>query len=216
MMRFFAAIALLLLATVADAKSRKIIEPLDPAIVANLQVVAVETSMSPTAQPAIDKLDKLAAEKRAAAGLPPVAAAVDPAAPRPTAGEYSRLPFARMFPLVIEDVTREWGLASGRAVKLKVTVDTIKMADGAATILLGSADQLAGIVEVVDAASAAPLGSFYIDVINAHNGLFGAIERGSGVRESISQEFGLETSRVLAGRKSKTRRAKDPGPKAAA
>jgi hypothetical protein len=115
-----------------------------------------------------------------------------------------------MFPLVIEDVTREWGLTSGRQVKLKVTVDTLKTEDAGMAILLGSSDQLAGIVEVVDAAEGTSLGSFYIDVINSHGGLGGLALRGSGVRESLSEEFGLETSRVLTGRKSKTPKAAKP------
>lgn len=219
-MRVIATFAALLLAATpllapAAAGPRKIVEPLDPAIIANLQVVGVETSVSAPAQAGFDKLEKIAADKRAAAGLPAVTGDAVPGAPRPAREQYATLPFARMFPLVIEDITREWGLTSGRPVKLKVTVDTIKMADGGAMMLFGSADQLAGLVDVVDAETAAPLGSFYIDVVNSHGGLIGALERGTGVRETLSQEFGLESSRVLTGRKSKTRKASDPGPKAA-
>lgn len=197
---------LLLVAATAEAKSRKIIEPLEPSIVAAHQVVGVDVTVSPAATETFAKLEAIAATKRAEAGLPPIdpAAPVDAAAARPDPAQYATLPFARMFPLVIEDVTREWGLTSGRPVKLKVTIDTVKTANAGMAILLGSSDQLAGIVEVFDAGDGAALGSFYIDVINSHGGLGGLALRGSGVRESLSEEFGLEASRVLTGRKSKT------------
>ena len=203
---------LLLIATTAEAKSRKIIEPLDPSIIAAHQVVGVDITVSPAAAETFAKLEGIAATKRAEAKLPPIEASapVAPGTPRPEPEQYSTLPFARMFPLVIEDVTREWGLTSGRQVKLKVTVDTLKTEDAGMAILLGSSDQLAGIVEVVDAAEGTSLGSFYIDVINSHGGLGGLALRGSGVRESLSEEFGLETSRVLTGRKSKTPKAAKP------
>ena len=205
----FAILALALIASVADAKSRKIVEPLDPSIVAAHQITGVEVVVSPTATESFAKLEAIAVQKRSDAKLPVIEAAtpVDPAAPRPAADQYSTLPFARMLPLVIEDVTREWGLAAGRAVKLKVTVDTLKMANAGMAMLFGSSDQLAGMVEVFDASDGAALGSFYIDVVNSHGGLAGLAMRGSGVRESLSEEFALETSRVLTGRKSKTPKA---------
>jgi hypothetical protein len=208
----FAVGFLLLVATTVEAKSRKIIEPLEPSIVAAHHITGVDISVSPAAAETFAKLEAIAATKRAEAKLSPIdaSAPVDPAAPRPEPAQYATLPFARMFPLVMEDVTREWGLTSGRPVKLKVTVDTLKTANAGMAILLGSSDQLAGIVEVVDAADGASLGSFYIDVINSHGGLGGLAMRGSGVRESLSEEFGLETSRVLTGRKSKTPKAQKP------
>lgn len=223
-----AMLSLALLATGADAKSRKVIDPLDPAIVAAHQVVAVEVVIAPTASETFAKLEKIASEKRVAAGLTPVVdapvvavtaeataaatvtdapAPVALAAPRAPQDEYATLPFARMFPLVMEDVTREWGLTGGRPVKLKVTVDTLKTANAGMALLFGSADQLAGLVEVTDPATGAKLGSFYIDVINSHGGLAGLAMRGAGIREKLAEEFGLEASRVLTGRKSKTPKA---------
>lgn len=197
----------LLAGTAAQAGPRKIIEPLDPAIVGQLQVGAVEVVIADTAKETFTKLEAKAAEKRTAAGLPPLqAVAAD--APRPVPDTYSTLPFTQMFPLVMQDVTREWGLTSGRPVNLKVTIDSIKTANAGMAILMGSSDQLAGIVDVLDPASGKSLGSFYIDVINSHGGLGGLALRGSGIRESISEEFALESSRVLAGRKSKTPKAK--------
>ncbi|WP_426163265.1 hypothetical protein [Sandarakinorhabdus sp. DWP1-3-1] len=201
-----AALALAIVAGAADAKSRKIVEPLDPSIIAASQLASVEVLVSPTAVETLDKLEAIAVQKRADAKLPPVdaTAPVDTAAARPTRDTYSTLPFRQMLPLVMEDVTREWGLANGRPVKLRVTVDTVKTANAGMALLLGSSDQLAGMVEVLDPADGRALGSFYIDVINSHGGLAGLALRGSGVRESLAEEFALESSRVLTGRKSKT------------
>lgn len=201
-----AALTLALIAGAAEGKTRKIVEPLDASIVAASQVAAVEVRISPTASETLAKLEAIAAQKRAAAKLPPLdaSASIETTATRPGREIYSTLPFRQMFPLVMEDVTRECGLTSGRPVKLKITVDTVKTANAGMALLLGSSDQLAGMVEVLDAADDKPLGSFYIDVINSHGGLAGLALRGSGVRESLSEEFALESSRVLTGRKSKT------------
>lgn len=203
---------LLLHSAAAMAGPRKVVEPLDPAVVANLLVVGTEVSVSDTARENWAKFETKAAEKRAAAGLPPWEFA-NPDTPevkgeRPEKASYSTLPFRQMFALTMEDVTREWGLTSGTPVKLKVSFDTVKTANAGLAMLAGSADQLAGLVEVSDAASGKPLGSFYIDVINNHSGLMGLALRGSGIREELAEEFALESSRVLAGRKSKKPRAK--------
>lgn len=208
-MKLYALLALALLAGAAEAKSRKVVEPLEPSIVAANQIAGVEVVVSPTATETFNKLEAIAVQKRQAANLAAIdpAAPHDPAAPRPARDVYATLPFSQMLPLVMEDVTREWGLTSGRPVKLKVTVDTLKMANPGMAILLGSSDQLAGMVEVQDAADGKPLGSFYIDVINSHGGLAGLAMRGSGVRESLAEEFALESSRVLTGRKSKKPKA---------
>lgn len=224
-------------ASSANAKERKIVDPLSENLVANNHVVGVEVRLSPTALEKMAEFDKKAAEKRAEAKLPPVSpppgaapaaeteakiAAADVSVPtrmpespavesatsiRPAKDEYATLPFANMFPLVIEDVTKDWGLVGGKPVKLVVTIDTLKTANAAMAILIAaSSDQLAGMVEVRDAATDAALGSFYVDVINSHGGWLGMAMRGSGVREKLTEEFALQTSRVLTGRKSKKAR----------
>lgn len=196
-----------LIAGGANAGPRKIVEPLDPAVVAQLQVVAVDVDVSETARPNFEKFEAKAAEKRVAAGLTPVDGSAAPTT-RPAKADYATLPFRQMFPLVMEDVTREWGLSSGTPVKLKVTIDTVKTANAGMAILAASSDQLAAMVEVLDAQDGRALGSFYIDVINSHGGLGGLALRGSGIREKLAEEFALESSRVLTGRKSKTPKAK--------
>lgn len=205
-MKLRIALALLIAAAApAAAKERKIIEPLPAEIVAANHVVDVEVVVADGMVPKMAPFEAKAAEKRAAAGLPPIDAATPVAAgaPRPGRDEYSTLPFARMFPLVMQDVTRDWGLVGGRPVKLKVTVDNLKTANAAMAILTSSNDQLAGMVEVLDAATGAPLGAFYIDVLNGSYGLTGMALRGGGVREKLAEEFALQTSRVLTGRKKK-------------
>jgi len=146
--------------------------------------------------------DAKAAHKRAATGLAPLDVNSYPVGP--TAQEhYPTLPFKQMFPLVMRDVTKEWGLAQGRAVKLRITLDTLKTADAAVAILVGSYDQLAGMVEIFDAGSGQPMGSFRINFINAHAGWGSMLIRGGGVREKLAEEFGLELSRQISGRKKK-------------
>jgi hypothetical protein len=105
----FAVGFLLLVATTVEAKSRKIIEPLEPSIVAAHHITGVDISVSPAAAETFAKLEAIAATKRAEAKLSPIdaSAPVDPAAPRPEPAQYATLPFARMFPLVMEDVTRD-------------------------------------------------------------------------------------------------------------
>jgi hypothetical protein len=207
-----AASLLILNATAALAGSRKVVEPMDPAVVANLHVVATEVTVSDTAKENWAKFEAKAAEKRAAAGLPPWEFA-SPDTPevkgeRPAKAAYATLPFRQMFALTMEDVTKDWGLTAGTPVKLTVSFDTVKTANAGMAMLAGSADQLAGLVEVSDAASGKALGSFYIDVINSHSGLMGLAMRGSGIREELAGEFALESSRVLTGRKSKKPKAK--------
>lgn len=187
--------ALLLMGCV---KPVQVVTPVSEAIVGNNRVAATEVVIGETAQEAIAALDATAAEKRAEAGLPPVDTTVAPAQ-RPASDAYSTLPFAQMFPLVMEDVTQRQGLTAGRDVRLRVTVETMKMANAGMAILLSSADQLAGNVEVLDLNTGEQLGEFYVDVINGHGGLLGLAIRGSGVRESMSEEFALEVSRQLTG-----------------
>lgn len=89
-------------------------------------------------------------------------------------------------PLVVTEGTRTWGMTGGRAVKLTISIDTLKTADAGMVMLLGSTDQLAGVVAVTDAASGEHLGEFYVDVLNARAGLLGLAMRRSGVREKLA------------------------------
>lgn len=187
--------ALLLTACV---KPVQVVTPVSQNIVGNSRVVATSVAIDETAQEPMAALEAIAVEKRQEAGLPPANPAVAPGQ-RPLSETYSTLPFAQMFPLVMEDVTQERGLTSGRDIRLQVTIETIKMANTGMAMLLGSADQLAGNVEVFDAANGEALGEFYVDVVNGHSGLFGMAIRGSGVRESLSEEFALQVSRQLTG-----------------
>ncbi|MGH6808335.1 MAG: hypothetical protein ACREEJ_16075 [Ensifer adhaerens] len=208
MFRVVVALALVAIALPVEAKQRRVVEPLAEEIINNNHVVAVEISINPLAAEKMAKFEEKAAEKRTAASLPPVDAAA-PLSTRPSEDEYATLPFQRMFPLVIEDVTREWGLTGGRPIKLRVSIDTLKTANAAMAILLApSADQLAGMVEVVDPQTNEGLGSFYVDVLNGHSGWGGMLMRGGGVREKLAEEFGLESARVLAGSTKKDLKAR--------
>lgn len=202
MLRLLILSFLALAAVPAEAKQRTEIEPLPKELLANNHVVTVEVQVVNEALNKFDAFEQKAAEKRAEKKL----AAYDPATQtaRPSEDEYSTLPFASMFPLVMEDVTREWGLTTGRPVKLDVRISTLKTADAAMAILIASSsDQLAGVVKVLDAVTAQELGSFHIAVENRHGGWGGMLMRGGGIREKLVEEFALETSRMLTGRKSK-------------
>lgn len=208
MLKHMLAIALVAIALPADAKQRRIVEPLAADIVNNNHVVAVEVSISPLAQEKFTKFEEKAAEKRAEAKLPPIASDTV-LATRPTDEEYATLPFQKMLPLVMEDVTREWGLTGGQQVKLVINIDTLKTASAAMAIFIaGSSDQLAGTVEVVNPTTNESLGAFYVDVVNSHSGWGGMLMRGGGVREKLAEEFALESSRILAGSTKKDLKAR--------
>lgn len=202
------------ISTSAVAKERQIVDPLTAGLVSDNHVVAVEVIVAATAAEKMAEFEKKAAEKRTATPTTPIAAiptATDntvgmplASVARPQKEQYDTLPFSQMFPLVIEDVTRQWGLVTGRPIKLTITVDTLKTANAGMAMLIGSSDQLAGMVAISDPVTNEKLGSFYIDVLNSHSGLMGLAMRGAGIREKLAEEFSLQTSRVLTGRKSKT------------
>ena len=194
------ALSAVAVATPAAAKQYTVMEKLPAEIVGNLNVAAVEVVLGADASEAMAKHDAKAEGKRVAAKLPLHDASV--ATPL-VQDHYETVPFAQMFPLVMKDVTQAWGLTGGRPVKLLVSIDQFKTANAAAAMLIASADVLSGTVEVQDAGDGAKLGRFVVKVINGHSGWGGMLMRGGGVREKMAEEFALESSRVLAGRKSK-------------
>lgn len=190
--------ALIAVGGTGHAKQRTVIDPLPAQIVDNNHVVSVSVSIDDTAQKKMQELEAKAAEKRTSAGLP----AFDPAAQstRPAKEAYATLPFTAMFPLVMQDVTRQWGLVEGKGtpIKLQVTIESVKTANAGMALLLSSSDELSGKVDVQDMQGTG-LGSFYVQVVNNHGGLGGLAMRGSGVREKLVEEFSLESARILTG-----------------
>lgn len=173
----------------------RVLQPVSTAIQGNSHVAEVAVTLSPLAQSTMVPFEDKARQERQEAGLAPVPA--EGLSERPPRDQYRTLPFAEMFELVVQDVTREAGLVAGRPVRLAVEVDTLKTANAAMAILAASSDQLAGTVTVLDAATGERLGEFYVDVINGHSGLLGLAMRGSGVRESLSEEFAVHITRQL-------------------
>jgi len=174
----------------------EVLQPISPAIKSASQVADVEVKLSTLARGAMAKFEEKAREKRTAAGLPPIDASAEMTS-RPTRDHYSTLPFEQMFELVVQDVTRERGLNGGRPIKLNVEIDTLKTANAGMAVLLGSNDQLAGVVKISDPANGEKLGEFYVDVINSHSGLLGLAMRGGGIREELAEEFAIHISRQL-------------------
>ena len=186
--------AALLLAACAPNPVR-VIEPVSAAVRGASHVADVEVTINPLAQAQMERFEAKARENRERAGLAPVPAGE--LATRPPQDEYATLPFAQMMELVVQDVTRAHGIENGRPLRLQIEIDTLKTANAGMAILAGSSDQLAGTVRVLDAQSGAPLGEFYVDVINAHSGLLGLALRGGGIREKLAEEFSLHISRQL-------------------
>jgi hypothetical protein len=98
------------------------------------------------------------------------------------------LPFARMFTETVEGVARARDLTRGRAVRLVVEMDELRI-PGLAQSALGRTDRLAGQVIVHDRASDDILAIFYVTVDNAHPGLLGQLTRGTGIRERLAEAF---------------------------
>ena len=191
----------LALLTAGCVKPVEVLQPISQSLRSGPSMVSeVDVKFSSTAQAAIQKFEDKAREKRVAAGLPAVDASAEPAA-NVNRDEYATLPFTQMFELVVKDVTRERGFASGRPLRLDVEIDTLKTANAGMAILAGSNDQLAGVVKVRDTQSDEALGEFYVDVINSHSGLLGLAMRGSGIREELAEEFAIHIARQLRGDK---------------
>ena len=177
-----------------------VIQPVSASIRNASMVDQVDVRLSPLAADRMAKFEENAREKRAAAGLAPVDAAVEPADGTPR-DEWSTLPFAQMMELMVKDVTRDRGLTSGRPLRVAVEIDTLKTANAGMVMLAGSSDQLAGTVQVLDGATGEKLGEYYIDVINSHSGLLGLAMRGGGVREKLANEFAGHIAKQLASKK---------------
>lgn len=203
MLKYIAAASLALSAITVSApvaaKQYTVIEALPADVVGNVNVAAVEVTLGAEAAEAMTKHDAKAEAKRVAAKSPVHKASAT--APLGKDG-YDTVPFTQMFPLVMQDVTRAWGLTGGRPVKLLVSIDEFKTANAGVAMLLASADVLSGMVQVQDAADGTKLGRFMVKVVNGHSGWGGMLIRGGGIREKLSEEFALESSRVLTGRKS--------------
>ncbi len=179
----------------------RIVQPLPPSLQGAGHVADVEVAVNPLAARMMTEFEDKARDERREAGLAPVPA--DGLAERPPTEQYRTLPFAQMFELVVEDVTRAAGLNGGRAVRLAVEIDTLKTANAGMAILAGSSDQLAGTVTVLDAQSGERLGEFYVDVINHHSGLLGLAIRGGGIRERLAEEFAGHIARQLGPRRAR-------------
>jgi hypothetical protein len=197
-----AALAAALGLAACGPKPVDVIQPVSASIRNASMVNEVDVRLSPLAADLMAKFDRKAQEKRAEAGLAPVDPTAEPAE-GVSRDEWSTLPFAQMLELMVKDVTRERGLTSGRPLRLDVEIDTLKTANAGMTILVGSSDQLAGTVRVLDAASGEKLGEYYIDVINSHSGLLGLALRGGGVREKLAGEFADHIAHQLAAKKKK-------------
>ena len=206
MLRSFAVILALVASSPAYAKAVRVIQPVELSVTAASQIADVEVSITPATREAFDALEKKAAEKRAEAGLQPIDP-TQPLAQRPSEAEYETLPITQMMPLVVQDVTKEKGLGSGRLLKLKIELDTLKTANAGMAMLIGSSDQLAGTVAVFDVETGRKVGEFYVDVFNARSGLFGLAARGSGVREKLAAEFSQHIAKQLLGAAKKRAKA---------
>ncbi len=192
-----ALLAALWLAASAPAAAQQfdVLRPLPKELVGRIRVDSVDVSLSMEAGAAMIAHDAKAAANTPGAKVPAAKGAL------PAQADYDTLPFTRMAPLVMTDVTRAWGLTDGRPVRLAVTVFDFATANAGRAMLGGTRDTMTGLVEVRDASDRRMLAMFTVKVVNRHFGWTGMLIRGGGVRERLVEEFALETSRVLSGRK---------------
>lgn len=196
-------LALLCVGQPASARQVKPIQPLALAGGQPVHITGMDLEFAGQMLTELNESDAKAARKRAEAGLPALDPASYPSGPGDGA-RYATMPFKQMFPLVIRDVARDWRLDEGRPVFLRVMIDRLHTASAAVAVLVGgSPDVLGGNVEVIDPATGGSLGSFRVEVVNSHSGWGGMLIRGGGVREKLAEEFGLELSRHISGRKKK-------------
>jgi hypothetical protein len=118
----------------------------------------------------------------------------------PAAGGDAALPFEQLLTRMIQEVTREAGLTAGRALRLVVEVDSLKVAN-AGTAFFGADDELAGSVFIRDAETAEELGQLYVRVGRANGGAISVLARGGGVRERLAEAFAHRIAGALDSRK---------------
>lgn len=175
---FLLILVILLLPTACVSPVERVL-PIPASVRGASMVSNVQLVVRQTAQSDIQRLDQRAAERRGTA----------------QAG-YAALPFEAMLANTVRDVTREWGLTSGRPLKLVIEIDAARVVDTGRAII-GGRDRLAGTVFLRDAATDEPLGQLYVDVGHSNAGLLAAAMRGGGVRERLAREFALHIAREL-------------------
>lgn len=72
---------------------------------------------------------------------------------------------------------------------IDIEVDSMKLANPLATVLVGDTDQLSGTVRAYDPKTNEVFTEFYVDVLEGSGGLLGLAIRGGGVRERLSLQF---------------------------
>ena len=107
------------------------------------------------------------------------------------------LPFALLFDKAVKEATRARGLETGRALRVTVEMDVLRIPDVAMAVL-GRSDRLAGQVRVEDARTGDRLALFYVTVDKPHSGLVGLAMRGTGVREKLVRDFAARIAEQLA------------------
>lgn len=193
-------LSLFLFAPVAHARQVQAVQQLTLAKGQPVRIIGMDLEFAPEIMAELSESDAKAAGKRAAAGLPALDPNSYPSGPQDGAA-YATMPFKQMFPLVMRDVSREWGLDKGLPVQLRIRLDRLQTASAALAVMVGSSDILQGGVDVIDATSGASIGFFRVEVRNSHGGWGGLLIRGGGVREKLAEEFGLEMARYIAGGK---------------
>ena len=193
-------VPLLLFAPIVDARQVQAVQPLTLAKGQPVKIIGMDLEFAPEMLAELSESDAKAAGKRASAGLAPLDPNSYPVGPQDGAA-YATMPFKQMFPLVMRDVSREWGLDRGVPIRLHIRLDKLQTANAALAVMVGSSDILQGGVNVMDATSGASIGFFRVEVRNSHGGWGGLLIRGGGIREKLAEEFGLELARYIAGGK---------------
>jgi hypothetical protein len=214
MMRTLLFCTVLALATPVFAKNRQVVQPLPAEYLSKLNIIDVDVSLQEAAIGSIIRLDDSASRKFEKQQQ---TSAVLPLQSRKS---YATMPTVLMIAEIMSDRMRGWNFSTGREVRLKVSLDTVKLASTPLVILgapsdttvfelaernryLGSRDEIGGFVDVYDATTKRRIGSFYIDVVHRKAGPLDLAFRGRSVREKLAEAFTLAAARCLSSPKCK-------------
>jgi hypothetical protein len=208
-MRPLLLVAALAITTPLLGNNRQVVQSLPHNDLANLNIVDIDVALNRAAIDTVGHLDSKASEKFEKQQEASVAPALQ------SRKSYGALPTVVMVAEIMADRMRGWNFTKGRDVRLKVSLDTLKLASAPLALLgtpsdttvfelaernhyLGSRDEIGGFVDVIDAASKRRIGSFYIDIVHRKAGPLDLAFRGRSVREKLAEGFTLEAARCLS------------------
>ncbi len=207
--------AVLFIATPIAARNGQVVQPLRSDYFSQMKIVSVDVNIKDAAIGSVLQLDD-----RAAQHLERQQQSPDATPSLQSRKSYATLPTVLMLSEIMTDRMRGWNFNKGRDVRLKVSLDTVKLASAPVALVglprdttvlgllerdryLGSNDEIGGFVDVYDTVSKQRVGSFYIDVVHRTAGPGNVLTRKQSIRERLAETFSLEAARCLSSPKCK-------------